>query len=294
MSRSKASSEEPSPARPGAPGEEAKAPARVEPARDDGRAVAPGNVDIPRAASVAFGAAPLLPALRPRSVDGLAGKPAIQIDKLAMYALAAWCARLLARPAPSELDALKRLLEEAARLREVLVVAADALAEEGVVDAQRVAEIRRGRGHVDTANDLVALAALFREVWERVKNRTTVAWEDVERASRLGPELLVALGARLPPALPALEAGDATERWARAFALLSSGHEACRRAVSHQRWSQGDAAATVLSSLARGGGHEPKAEAKNAAGEGGSGGGDGASEGPGAPGGASPPDSTLA
>ncbi|WP_437590230.1 hypothetical protein [Sorangium sp. So ce1000] len=274
MPRSKPNTKKSSPAKPGAPSEAAKAFALVEPELDDVREVVPINVDIPRAVSVAIGAVPHLQALRPRFVEELPKHPLSQLDKLQTYALAAWYAHLLALPTSAGPDALKRLLDEAAPLREDLLVAAEALAHKGIVDAQRVAEIRSGQGHLDTANDLVALAALFSEVWDAVKNRTTVEWGDVERASRLGPELLVALGARQQPGLPAPKAGDAAERRARAFTLLVNAYDACRRAASYLRWNEGDAEAIAPSLFARGGGRKPGA-GKNNAGDGDGGGGAG-------------------
>src|SRR5690606_31608697 len=57
-------------------------------------------------------------------------------------------------------------------LRENLLVAAEALAHRDLVSPSRVAEIRRGQGHHDTANDLIALAALFRESWATIHGRT--------------------------------------------------------------------------------------------------------------------------
>ncbi|MGK3992261.1 hypothetical protein [Sorangium sp. So ce1024] len=286
MPRSKPNTKKSSPAKPGAPSEAAKAFALVEPELDDVREVVPINVDVPRAVSVAIGAVPHLQALRPRFVEELPKHPLSQLDKLQTYALAAWYAHLLALPASGGQDALKGLLAEAAPLREDLLVAAEALAHKGIVDAQRVAEIRRGQGHLDTANDLVALAALFGEAWDAVKNRTTVEWEDVERASRLGPELLVALGARQQPGVPAPKAGDAAERRARAFTLLVNAYDACRRAASYLRWNEGDADAIAPSLFARGGGRKPGAGKTNAGGGGeGEGKGEGASAAPGATGG---------
>ncbi|MGK3982810.1 hypothetical protein WME99_07215 [Sorangium sp. So ce136] len=287
MPKAKPNTKKSSPAKPGTPNEAARAFALVEPELDDVREVVPINVDIPRAVSVAIGAVPHLQALRPRFVEELPRFPLSQLDKLPTYALAAWYAHLLALPASVGQDALKRLLDEATPLREDLLVAAEALSHKGIVDAPRVAEIRRGQGHLDTANDLVALAALFDEVWDAVKNRTTVEWEDVERASRLGPELLVALGARQQPGVPAPKAGDTAERRARAFTLLVNAYDACRRAVSYLRWNEGDADAIAPSLFARGGGRKPGA-GKNNAGSGGEDGeeeGGGASAEPGAPGG---------
>lgn len=227
------------PAKPGAPDEAAKAFAQIEPELAGVTELVAINIDIPRAVSVAVGAVPNILALRERFVDELPRFPIGKVDKLMAYALAAWYAHLLAVPAPLGEDAVRKLLEEAATLREDLLVAAEALAHKKLVDPQRVREIRSGQGHLDTANDLVALSALLAETWEQVKTKTTVEWADVERASKLGTELLVALGARAQAAQPAPTSGDSAERRARAFTLLVNAYDACRRGVSYLRWEDG-------------------------------------------------------
>lgn len=267
------------PAKPSAPSEAAKAFALIEPELDRVEKVVPINVDIPRAVSVAVGAVPHLKALRARFVDELPRFPIEALDKLMSYALGAWYAHLLALPAGPGQDGLKPLLDEASALRADLLVAAEALAHKGFVDASRVAEIRSGKGHLDTANDLVALAALFGESWNAVKHKTTVEWSDVERASKLGPELLVALGARNQPGLPAPRAADPTDRRARAFTLLVRAYDQCRRGVTYLRWGEGDYDAIAPSLFAGRGGarraapvkEEPEAEGAEGepAGEGG-------------------------
>ncbi|MGK4001251.1 hypothetical protein WMF31_01400 [Sorangium sp. So ce1036] len=251
------------PARPSAPKEAAEAFARIEPELERVEKVVPINVDIPRAVAVAVGAVPHLMALRPRFVDELPRFPIEALDKLMNYALGAWYAHLLALPAGPGQDGLKPLLDEASALRADLLVAAEALAHKGFVDAGRVAEIRSGNGHLDTANDLVALAALFGEAWDAVKNKTTVEWTEVERASKLGPELLVALGARNQPGLPAPRTADPADRRARAFTLLVRAYDQCRRGVTYLRWAEGDHDAIAPSLFASRGGARRAARAKD-------------------------------
>ncbi|WP_437569526.1 hypothetical protein [Sorangium sp. So ce542] len=250
------------PAKPSAPDEAAEAFAQIEPELDRIEKVVPINVDIPRAVAVAVGAVPHLKALRARFVDELPRFPIEALDKLMSYALGAWYAHLLALPAGPGQEGLKRLLDEASALRADLLVAAEALAHKGFVDAGRVAEIRSGNGHLDTANDLVALAALFGESWGAVKHKTTVEWSDVERASKLGPELLVALGARNQPGVPAPKAADPADRRARAFTLLVRAYDQCRRGVTYLRWIEGDYDAIAPSLFAGRGGARRGAPAK--------------------------------
>ncbi len=77
--------------------------------------------------------------------------------------------------------------EEAQRrgrpLREGLLVAAEALGHRNLLDKQRVADIREGEGHADLASDLIALAELFRGSWDKVRAKTAVEDEELERAT---------------------------------------------------------------------------------------------------------------
>lgn len=230
------------PAKPAAPIEASVAFARIEKevealGPDD---LEPINVDIPRAVAVAIGAAPHLHNLRALVVEQLPAFPIRLLDEIGTYALGAWFAHLLALPATSEKQ-LAVLLEEGTSLRDDLLIAAEALAHKGHFDRKAVEAIRAGQGNIDKANDLVALAALFAREWDKVKNKTTVEWADVQRASELGPEILVALGARDQPGVKAPSPADPAQRRARAFTLFVRAYEECRRAVGYLRWHEDDA-----------------------------------------------------
>lgn len=227
--------------RPGSPQEAALAFALVEPemAALDGGRLATINVDVPRAVVTALGARPALLALRPQILAELPRFPLGSLDKLETYALAAWYAHLLSLPVSPAEDAYKPLVEEATGLRARMLVAAEALAHGGVLDAQHVAQIRSGKGHIDMANDLVALATLFTNEREAVEGKTVVTTAEIERAATLGPELLIALGVRAqtPPRSPS----QIADQRKRAFTLLVRAYDECRRAVAYLRWSEGDA-----------------------------------------------------
>jgi hypothetical protein len=125
--------------------------------------------------------------------------------------------------------------------------AAEALAHKGYLDRASVKAIREGQGNIDKANDLVALSALFTAVCSTVESRTTVELEDVERAAQLGPQILVALGARDQPGVKEPDAADPAERRTRAYTLFVRAYEECRRAVHYLRWHEDDAADIVPS-----------------------------------------------
>ncbi|UQA58769.1 hypothetical protein [Polyangium aurulentum] len=253
----------PVPGKPSSTKDAAAAFAEVRPemdalAKDD---LAVINTDIPRAVSIAIGAAPHLVALRARFVEELPKHAVQYLDNLEKYALAAWYAHLVALPAPSPENTVKKLMEEGAPLRESLLVGAEALAHAGFFDRERVAKIRSGTGYVDSASDLVALSALFSEHWAAVGNKTAIEWSQVERAAELGPQILVALGERELPA--GAKAEELADLRVRAFSLLVRAYDQCRRAAAYLVWGTGDLDEIAPSLFAtRGGGRKssPKDE----------------------------------
>lgn len=202
-------------------------------------ALATINVDIPRAVALVLGVLPGLTALRPAIVKQLPEHRIALLDKLEGYALAAWYAHLLALPESGPGNAVKPLLDEAVSLRANLMSDAEALARRGLLDADAVADIRAGQGDIDTANDLVALSALFTENWPEIGRRTAAREEEVRRAGDLGPKLLAALGVREFGATPGPT--DMNDRLQRTFTLFVRAYDQARRAVTYLRWDEGDA-----------------------------------------------------
>ncbi|MFO0589947.1 MAG: hypothetical protein U0441_20565 [Polyangiaceae bacterium] len=228
-------------AKPGVPSDSAKAYIEVQPLL---AAIAPAdvlriNLDIPRAVSIAVGAVPHLAKLRDAAAK-LPGFDIANIDRLGTYALAAWYAHLLALPVSNE-STVNALLEEAKPLREDMLDAAELLAKKKFFDKEVVKAIRAGTGNIDTANDLVALAALYTAGWSRVEHKSPVEWAEVERASLLGPEILVALGERDQPGVQLAAGSTPTEQRARAFTLFFNAYDQARRAATYLRWNEEDA-----------------------------------------------------
>lgn len=86
--------------------------------------------------------------------------------------------------------AVRAMCSRAAASRKVLLKAADALVDAGVFDADVVATIRAGRGWIDTAQDYVDLATLFRSNASRTRGKTAVKAEQIREAAELGAALL--------------------------------------------------------------------------------------------------------
>jgi hypothetical protein len=168
--------------------------------------------------------------------DQLPRHPIALIDKLETYAQAAWYAHLVHAYSSNGPEALKALVDEAQKLREGLLIAAEALAHRNILDADAVAHIRKGSGNADTAGDLTALAALFKDSWGKVSSKTAVERHEIDRAAELGPAVLVALHAKKHAGKPV----DTESQRARAFTLLAHAYDSCRQALTYLRWKEGD------------------------------------------------------
>lgn len=237
----KPSPKKPSPKKPAAPNTAAAAykevQSEIEAVSGDDLAVI--NIDIPQAVSTVLGVLPKIGALREVMVVNLPNHPMKTFDKLGTYALAAWYTHLLTLPAASPSSPIKPLLEEAGPLREDLLSDAEALARRKLIDASVVSDIRAGQGNIDIANDLVALSALFSNNWDEVQGKTAATKEEVERAGKLGPLILAALGMREQGAIVA--PAEAAAKRAQAFTLFMRAYDETRRAVSYLRWRERDA-----------------------------------------------------
>lgn len=204
------------------------------------------NVDIPRAARrglvVAERIAPLLP-----SMSTMGHLAYDKIEKLPKYALALLYAHDRAERPNDGRVPLAQLVQEAVPLRLDLLVTAVMLAHFGLVSRQRVADIRRGQGHADTANDLLALSVLLAEDWKSIEDKVVVTRAQVDRAIPLSAQLQQAIGVRESDADPLAQRTDARHVRAQAYTLFIGAYDECRRGVSHLRWHEGDAARIVPS-----------------------------------------------
>jgi hypothetical protein len=240
---------------PSAPNAAADAFAKIEPelAALTPEEIAPITVDVSAAVTAVLSAAPKMREHRDAIAEQLPLHPIEQLDQLETYAHGAWYAHLLHTYANGSPEAAKAMIDEAQKLREDLLVAAEALAHRGMLDADAVAAIRKGHGHTDTAGDLTALAQLFQASWGKVSSKTAVEKTEVDRAAELGPAVMVAIAVRKSGA----KSDDTEGQRARAFALLARAYDACRRAIAYLRWSEGDAESIAPSLFKKRAGRKP-------------------------------------
>lgn len=209
------------------------------------------QVDVTRACAIALGAVKAIQSMKPLVTGKLPAHDVQAMDNIVDYIFAAYYAHAISAPPARDVEKLQKLAEEAAPLREDLLVQAEALAHKRYFDAGKVAEIRAGTGYLDIATDLTSLSLLFRSGWPLVKDKTTVTQEEAERADVLGREILAAMGSRLQPNGEATTLDQAMDRRARAFTVFQRAYERCRQAAAYLRWDEGDAESLVPSLFLR-------------------------------------------
>ena len=127
---------------------------------------------------------------------------------------------------------LPALTSRAAALRALLLRTAEALTLAGLLPAAEVRKIRGGRGRLDAARDLVALAALFGKHAAALKGKHAIGAAQLKEAADLGTSLLTLLKpgrARRSIAGLALGADERDRLWT----LLVLGHDRLWRAGAY-------------------------------------------------------------
>jgi hypothetical protein len=118
----------------------------------------------------------------------------------------------------------------------LLLSDATALAKRGVLDAQKLRELKGGPGYKNIAFDLLTLVAMFRDKWSVLEGKTLIQPKELKDAQMLADRLISAVGEREQTPAQAIEA----ERRQRAFSLFVKAYDQARRAISYLRWEQGD------------------------------------------------------
>src|SRR5258705_7020628 len=135
---------------------------------DEIRAVPPAdliaiNIDIRTAVTTALGVMPEIRALRPRMTTEMPQFDIARFDKLEAYTLAAGHAHALFLAASAPTESIDELSALALASRNLLLSDASALATRGLLDGQRLKDLKGPNSLRNLAFDLFALAALLRD-----------------------------------------------------------------------------------------------------------------------------------
>jgi hypothetical protein len=198
--------------------------------------LAPLNVDLVSAASIALGVAERILTFR----DRMAKLPEFEmrnIDNLVDYAKAAWYVYITNLPVPEPADAAATI-EEVAQLRAKLLMWAAPLVGAGKFEDSAVAKIKEGSGNKDAPSDLVALVGLYRAKWDDIKSMCGVTEEDLVRGAQIGPALFALISRREAKLSTSTPEGNLRVR--RAWTLLDRAYAECRRALQFLVAREGD------------------------------------------------------
>jgi hypothetical protein len=217
----------------------------------------PINLDVPSVVATTLGALPEIRALRSEIEQQIPGFDLKAFDHLEDFALALHHAHTQYLTATQPADDLEAVATEAAALRQTLHLDATALSHRGLIDANKLKELRGPNGYKNLATDLAILASVLKESWPQIEGRTGIAPSELERALKLGQRLVRIVGLREQgPATVAV----ATELRQRAFTLLFRTYDNIRRAVTFLRWNGNEADAIAPSLYAGRGGGRRRAE----------------------------------
>jgi hypothetical protein len=139
---------------------------------------------------------------------------------------------------------LQTLNDTATKQREVLFSETTTLAKRGLIDGQRLKDLKGPVGYRNVAFDLLALVAIFRETWNALTGKTGISMEELEKAEVMADELLGAVAERELGQVVA----DAADNRQRAFTLFVNAYDQVRRAVLFLRHDEDDAD-TIIPSL---------------------------------------------
>lgn len=216
------------------------------------------NLDIPSVVATTLGALPEIRALRSEVKKQLPDFDLAAFDKLEDYAFTLNEAHMRYLTATQPADDLDALSAEANALRETLFADASALARRGLLDGNKLKELRGPNGYKNLATDLGMLASMLRDGWPQFQGRSAIEGSELERAVKIGQRLLRIVGLREQG--PATVA-QATDIRSRAFTLLARTYDNARRAATYLRWTAGDVDRIAPSLYAgRGNGRRKSAE----------------------------------
>jgi hypothetical protein len=195
------------------------------------------NLDIPAAVATVLGALPEIRAQRARIAAEIPSFDLTTFDKMEEYALAlnAAHASFLAATGPSA--ELTEVVEEAARLRDVLLTDASAMVKRGLLSARSVEDLKGAVGHKNVATDLLHLVQAIRSRWTVVASRSAVTAAELDRAERVQQRVLRLVGLREQGAPTVASSSELRQR---AFTRFTHAWDDVRRAITFLRWREND------------------------------------------------------
>lgn len=198
----------------------------------------PVNIDTMAAVTTATGALPEIIAVRPEIEANLRNFDLEQFDKLGDYTLALNHAHSRYRSASLPKEDVTGLAGNLTEARDNLLANASSLANLGLLDGERLKNVKSVPGYRALASDVLTLCTVYRDDWAKVEGKTPYTPAELHRLGTRALQLVSVLGTReQAPGTPA----EATLLRQKAFTLFVRAYENARRAVHYLRAKEGDA-----------------------------------------------------
>ncbi len=195
------------------------------------------NLDIPESVKLVRGSmADILP-FKERVAAVLPTFDVGLFDRLETYAMALGYANTRHRALSSPAEPIEKLQEEAIEVRELLLSDLNALAFRGLVDATRLAEVKRVNGYNNVAQEVMLMTELARKSWPAIANRTLLTLDEITRAQKVAERLVKASGEKEQIQPSTTKEHDDRRR---AYTLLVNAYDEIRRAITFVRWNEED------------------------------------------------------
>jgi hypothetical protein len=202
------------------------------------------NIDIPSAVMTVLGGISEIRKLRDECAKKLPDVDLKLFDRIETLALAMGYAHSRQNAASQPLLPVQELSERVLDRRETLIADWTALSRRGLMDAQRLKDLKGPLGYKNQGFDLLTLVTMGREAWTRIQGKTAVTSAELDEAEVLADQLLTAVGER--EQLPAVAAETVEIRQA-AYTLFARTYDQLRRVAEFLRWEHGDADSFVPS-----------------------------------------------
>jgi len=195
------------------------------------------NIDVPTAITTAVGVLPGILALRERVAKELPAFDVKHFDQLETYALATAQAHAAYLGSSAPPQALLELSDRGVALRDLLYSDALALANRGLISGEKLTDFKSNVGYKNLAFDLLGLANVLRESWDRIASKTALQMSEIDEATLISEYLVRAVAGK--EQAPVVTAEQAQLRQ-RNFTLFARAYDQVRRAISFLRWEEDD------------------------------------------------------
>jgi hypothetical protein len=196
------------------------------------------NLDVPTAVATILGVLPKLQALEPDIAKHLPTFDIARYRRLEDIAFALSFANTNYLTALQPPEVLPELVDEATKLRGLLVADSEMLVAHGIIDGKQIAELQGAKGFKNVAQDLQSLSRVLKESWDKVQGKSPLTLDDLTRANQLAAHLLRLVGLKEQDTASVEAATDARMR---AFTVFLRAYGDVQRAVAYLRADEGDA-----------------------------------------------------